>query len=268
MRQVLHSGLAFIGPGPKPNRACSRRPDKFGLEHGSFSMKKYLLPAVLAALLLSTAANRNVFVAQTGGAQQPAPTTEVARSAQVDSLFAPLNEGATPGAAVLVVQNGKTVFLKTYGLARLNPKEPVTADTAFDLASVSKQFTARAIMILADRDKLSFDDPITKFFPQFPAYAQKITIRNLLTHTSGLVDVINPKWFKAGYEPTSKDLLKMMVAEPAPSFIPGEKFEYNNAAYVLLALIVEKASGEPFARFMKENVFKPLGMNSTVVLDE
>jgi CubicO group peptidase (beta-lactamase class C family) len=160
------------------------------------------------------------------------------------------------------------VYAKTYGFARLDTKEAITLDTEFDIASVSKQFTAMAIMILAERGKLSLDDPITKFFPEFPAYAQKIKIRNLLTHTSGLVDEINPRWFKAGYEPTSRDVLKMMTAESTVNFAPGEKFEYNNAGYLLLALLVEKVAGESFPKFMRKNVFSPLSMDHTRIWDE
>ncbi|HKP47481.1 MAG TPA: serine hydrolase [Pyrinomonadaceae bacterium] len=202
---------------------------------------------------------------------QPAQATGATadpKSAAVDALFAALNQGAVPGAAVMVLQNGKVQFEKGYGLARVETSQSITPNTAFDLASVSKQFTAMAIMILSDRGKLSIDDPLTKFFPQFPAYASKIKVRNLLTHTSGLVDAINPRWFKPGYEPTSNELLKMMVSEPSNSFPAGEKFEYNNGGYVLLALIVEKVSGESFPKFMKENVFKPLGMDHTIIWDE
>ncbi|MGI8839092.1 MAG: serine hydrolase domain-containing protein [Pyrinomonadaceae bacterium] len=169
---------------------------------------------------------------------------------------------------MLVIQNGKTVYAKGYGFARLDTKEAITPETAFDLASVSKQFTAMAIMILAERGKLSLDDPLTKFFPEFPAYAQRIRIRNLLTHTSGMVDAINPRWFKAGYEPSSRDVLKMMAAESTVNFAPGEKFEYNNAGYLLLALLVEKVASESFPKFMLKNVFSPLGMDHTRIWDE
>ena len=224
--------------------------------------------ALLMALVFSSGHATSISHAQTPAPPQGAASSEAAKSAQVDSLFAPLSQGLSPGAAVLVIQNGKTVHAKGYGFARLDTKEAITPDTAFDLASVSKQFTAMAIMILAERGKLSLDDPLTKFFPEFPAYAQKIRIRNLLTHTSGLVDAINPSWFKPGYEPTSRDLLKMMAAQSTVNFAPGEKFEYNNAAYLLLALLVEKVAGESFPKFMAKNVFSPLGMDHTRVWDE
>ena len=190
------------------------------------------------------------------------------KSAQVDALFAPFNQGETPGAAVLVIQNGAIVHHKGYGLARLDTKEPITPNSAFDLASTSKQFTAMAVMILADRGKLSYEDPLSKYFPDFPAYAQKITVRHLLTHTSGLVDVITAEWYKPGYYPTSKEVAAFFLKQPNPKSAPGEKFEYNNAGYMLLALIVEKASGQSFPQFMRENIFKPLGMNHTLIWDD
>jgi CubicO group peptidase (beta-lactamase class C family) len=191
-----------------------------------------------------------------------------AKSAQVDALFAPFNQGNSPGVAVLVMQNGEVVHHKGYGLARLDTKEPIGPDTAFDLASTSKPFTSMAVMILAERSKLSYDDPLSKFFSEFPPYAQKVTIRNLLTHTSGLVDVVNATWFKPGYQPTAKEVAAFLAKEPKPKSAPGERFEYNNTGYLLLALIVEKVSGQSFAKFMRENIFKPIGMNHSLIWDE
>ncbi|HEX5708263.1 MAG TPA: serine hydrolase [Pyrinomonadaceae bacterium] len=200
--------------------------------------------------------------------QQPTAAVPASPSAQVDALVATVAREGAPGVAVLVVRDGQVVHSKGYGLARLDAKEPVTPQTAFDLASLAKPFTATAVMMLAERGKLSYDDPVTKFFPDAPAYARKVTVRHLLTHTSGLVDVINPIWFKPGYEPTSKELLKLMWGEPSARSAPGERFEYNNSAYVLLALVVERASGQSFSKFMSENIFAPLGMTRTVIWDE
>lgn len=190
-----------------------------------------------------------------------------AKSTQVDGLLSPFNQPQTPGVAILVIQDGRIVHHKGYGLARLDTKEPIGPDTAFDLASMSKQFTAMAVMILAERGKLNYDDALSKFFPDFPN-AQKVTIRNLLTHTSGLVDVISAKWFRQGYEPTSREVAKLFTQEPKLKAGPGERFEYNNAGYVLLALIVEKVSGQSFPTFMQQKIFKPLGMNHSLIWDE
>lgn len=203
--------------------------------------------------------------AQANGASTSAATD---KSAQVDALLARYTGEGQPGAAVLVVQDGKIVHERGYGLADLENKTPIGLDTAFDLASVSKQFTAMAVMMLVERGKLSYDDTLSKFFPELPPYAKAITVRNLLNHTSGLPDVLTPDMHRAGYQPASKDLLTLLAQRKEPVFAPGERFQYNNTGYVLLALIVEKASGKPFPLFMKENIFQPLGMNRTQIWDE
>lgn len=229
-------------------------------------MKRLLIVAVLVCLTLAL---NQTCAAQSAQANQTSSTTGVNdKSAQVDALMASLIQADAPGAAVLVLQNGQIVYRKGYGLAQLETKEKVTPGTAFEIASTSKQFTAMAVMMLAERGRLSLDDPLSRFFPEFPPYAKQITVRHLLHHTSGLVDILNPQWYRKGYEPSSKELLKRMAREPNVNFSPGEKFEYNNAGYMLLALIVEKASGQTFARFMQENIFKPLDMTNTFIYDE
>src|SRR5262245_33092806 len=194
-----------------------------------------------------------------------------ARSARVDSLMAAQVAANAPGAAVLVIHNGKILHEKGYGLANIATKTPITSTTTFDLASCSKQFTAMAIMMLAERGELSYDDPLTKFFPEFPAYASKITVRHLLNHTSGLPDYMGV--FRKGpagisAEPSSREALTMLTRIQEPLFAPGAKWEYSNSGYVVLAQIVEKASGMTFPAFLKQNVFDPLGMSTTVVSDQ
>jgi len=178
-----------------------------------------------------------------------------------------LREGG-PGAAVMVIQDGKVVHQKGYGLANLENRTPIGLDTPFELASVSKQFTGMAIMMLVERGKLRYDDPLSKFFPELPPYAKAITVRHLLNHTSGLPDVINAELHREGYQPASKDLLTLLAQRKEAVFAPGDRFQYNNTGYVLLALIVEKVSGKSFPLFMKENIFQPLGMSNTLVWDE
>jgi CubicO group peptidase (beta-lactamase class C family) len=223
---------------------------------------------VIAALVFGFSVSGATATSAQVPEKQTATANQSDKSAQVDALFAPFNRDNTPGAVILVIQDGQIVHHKGYGLARLDTKEPMGRNTALDLASLSKQFTAMAVMILAERGKLSYDDPLSKYFPEFPAYAQKITLRNLLTHTSGLIDVVNATWFKPDYQPVSKEVAAFLAKEQNPKYAAGERFEYNNTGYLLLALIVEKASGQSFARFMHENVFKPLGMNHTVIWDE
>jgi len=206
------------------------------------------------------------------------------KSAQVDALFAPWTQGRTPGAAVLVVQDGKIVHKKGYGLADIAANTPIAPNTAFDLGSISKPFTAMAIMMLVERGKLRYGDPLSRFFPEFSSsYARKITIWHLLHHThgfpdyeglfvkSGMIDKDYPRPSKGkteGFEPTIRDTLRLLAQQKELRFAPGDKYEYGGSGYVLLALIIEKVSGKPYPRFLRENIFQPLGMNSTLVYDE
>ena len=202
-------------------------------------------------------------------AAQPGQTA--GESARVDAIMSALVGAATPGAAVIVIRDGKVVHQKGYGLADVDAKTPITTSTTFDLASVSKQFTAMAIMLLAERGKLAYTDPLTKFFPEFPAYAAKITVRHLLHHTSGLPDYMEvfakrPAGISA--EPTAREAITMLAQVAEPRFAPGDRWQYSNSGYVVLGQIAEKASGMSFPAFMKAHVFDPLGMASTIVSDE
>lgn len=205
------------------------------------------------------------------------------KSAQVDALFVPWTQGRTPGAAVLVVHDGRVVHKKGYGLADIAANRPITPNTAFDLGSISKPFTAMAIMMLAERGKLRYDDPLSRFYPEFPSYARKIIIWHLLHHThgfpdyeglfvkSGLIDKDYPRPFRGkrrGFEPTVRDTLRLLAQQKELHFSAGDEYEYGGSGYVLLALIIEKVSGKPYPQFLRENIFRPLGMNSTLVYDE
>ncbi|HMF57661.1 MAG TPA: serine hydrolase [Pyrinomonadaceae bacterium] len=232
-------------------------------------MRRFLaLTLQVTALAISVLfASQQSLVAQTRATATANP--ELAeRSARVDQMLAPLVQEGAPGVEVMVVQNGQIVKSSGYGLANVETRTPVTAQTVFEIGSVSKPFTAIAILMLSERGRLSLDDPVTKYLQGLPPYAQKVTIRHLLNHTSGLVDVINPRWFRKNYTPTSREVLKMLMQEQKPNAAPGEAFEYNNTGYTLLALIVEKVTGERFSKFMQENVFKPLGMTHTLIFDE
>ena len=204
--------------------------------------------------------------------------------AQVDALMAPWSGTGTPGAAVLVIQNGKAVHSKGYGMASLGERRPITADTSFLLASVTKQFTAMAVMMLAEQGKLRYEDTLASFFPEFPAYAGKITVRHLLNHTAGFAEY-DTLFEQAGtvrkadyglprkpradaFEPTVFDVRKILAAQKVPRFAAGEKFEYSNSGYVLLALIVEKVSGQRFAEVLEQRIFRPAGMKRSLLYDE
>ncbi len=172
-----------------------------------------------------------------------------------------------PGAAVLVMKNDSIVFKKAYGLADLESRQPVTTTTNFRLASVTKEFTAMCIMVLAERRLLSYDDTLTKFFPDFPAYGRRITVRQLLNHSSGLVDYESLIPDSQTVQVLDKDCLELLRKTDTLAFPSGTKYEYSNTGYAFLALIVEKVSGKRFADFLKENIFDKVGMATTVAFE-
>ncbi len=202
-----------------------------------------------------------------------AALSQTPQSAQVDALMAQWSQGNSPGAAIVVIRDGKILHKKGYGLADLEGRAAISPDTAFDIASVSKQFTAMAVMMLAEQEKLSYADPLSKFFPEFPPYARHITIRHLLNHTSGLPDYLvfwekSPRINKGSAVYDSEDVVRFLAAQKKPEFAPGEKWKYSNSGYVLLTQIVARVSGASFPRFVKENIFAPLGMRDSYVYDD
>ncbi len=159
------------------------------------------------------------------------------------------------------------MLAKSYGLADLENKVPATPDTNFRLASVTKQFTAMAIMRLADAGKLSFDDSITKYFPEFPAYGKSITIRHLLNHTSGLLAYEDLILAGTTIPVLDINVLRLLQQQDKTYFPPGSQFRYSNTGYALLALIVEQVSGQTFAAFLRQNIFQPLKMEHTLAYE-
>jgi CubicO group peptidase (beta-lactamase class C family) len=187
---------------------------------------------------------------------------------RVDALFEDFNHAGSPGASVMVIKGGKVVLAKGYGLANVEERILCGTNTNFRLASVTKQFTAMAVMILAERRKLSLDERLTDFFPEFPAYGKQITLRHLLTHTSGLIDYEDVIPRGTEIPVLDRDVLRLLVRQEKPYFAPGTKYRYSNSAYALLALIVEARSGNTFARFLQENIFRPLKMRSTLAYEQ
>jgi CubicO group peptidase (beta-lactamase class C family) len=202
-------------------------------------------------------------------------------TARLDALLNDWKQKDAPGLAAVLIRNGRIEFRKTFGLADLDARTPITPNTQFLLASITKQFTAMAIMILAERHKLQFDDTLAKFCPEFPAYARTITIRHLLNHTAGLtqyqellVGKPDENYFRssksppAAHEFTAAEALQALSHQKKLRFAPGEKFEYSDSAYVVLAQIIERIAGERYAEFLKETIFDPLEMRDTLVVDE
>lgn len=167
---------------------------------------------------------------------------------------------------VLIAEKGNIIFQKSYGYADFDSGRMLNDSSVFELASVSKQFTAMGILLLMERGKLKLTDSLRHYFPELPY--SNITLRHMLTHTSGLPDyesVMNEKWDKTKIAFNS-DMIAFLVKEKLPaSFAPGTKWEYSNTAYAILASIIEKVSGKTFAAFLAENIFNPLGMHHSRV---
>jgi CubicO group peptidase (beta-lactamase class C family) len=192
------------------------------------------------------------------------PNALLSFAAALDAEIAKAAAKDTPGVAVLVIKDGKTVYRRSRGLADLDAKTRLGTQSQFYIASLSKQFTAISIIMLEERGKLGYDDKLVKYFPDLASFAGDITVRQLLTHTSGLLDHLDVvKDEVSGW--TNDDVIKLLKRENRVLFPPGEKVSYTNSGYVLLSMIVEKVSGESFPVFLKKNIFDPLKMNSTGV---
>jgi CubicO group peptidase (beta-lactamase class C family) len=189
------------------------------------------------------------------------------RQTRIDALMQAYSDPHAPGTSVLVVKDGATVVRRSYGQADLEAGIAATPRTNYRLASVTKQFTALAILILFERGKLSLDDPISRFFPEFPPYGAGVTVRQLLTHTSGLPDYED--YMPEGLTVPLKDadVLRIVEQNPRPRFRPGAAYRYSNSGYSLLALVVQRASGKDFATFLHDEIFAPLGMTGSVAFE-
>lgn len=188
----------------------------------------------------------------------------------VDQLMAPYDGNASPGAVVHVWRDGKVLFSKAYGMANLTYGIPYAVDTRTNIGSTSKQFTAFAIMLQAQRGRLSLDDEIRKHIPELPAFEYPITVRHLITHTSGLREFLNllvmsGRRLDHGDWIDRHELIDVVQRQPKLQNEPGTEWNYNNTAFGLAAVIVERASGKDFPTFMREEVFEPLGMTRTMV---
>jgi D-alanyl-D-alanine carboxypeptidase len=175
-----------------------------------------------------------------------------------------LKQKQIPGCSVMVRKDGQTVHCVGYGIANLEHNVPATRQTVFQSGSIGKQFTAMAIMLLVKDGKLALDDAVAKYL-NVPKSWSGITVRHLLSHTSGLGDY--PETFSLQRDYSDDDLLKMTVAQPL-SFKPGSKWEYSNLGYVTLGILIHKVSGQSYGDFMKERIFRPLGMESSRVISE
>ena len=186
---------------------------------------------------------------------------------RVDSIMQRYS-GPVPGASLLVLKNGKPVVRRSYGMADLEAKTKATPATNYRLASVTKQFTAAAILLLAQDQKLSLTDPVRRWLPSLPAALDSVTLTHLLTHTSGIIDYEDVMAPDTKVQVHDADVLKLLETQDSSYFKPGTSYRYSNSAYSLLALIVERASGKRFASFLHDRIFKPLGMSHTVAFED
>ncbi|MBP7864630.1 MAG: serine hydrolase [Acidobacteria bacterium] len=187
---------------------------------------------------------------------------ELAR--EIDAVMGEMFKPGEPGAAVIVVRDGKTLFRKGYGMANLELGVAVEPDMIFRIGSMTKQFTAAAILLLAEEGKLSLQDEVTKYLPGVKTGGKKITLEHLLTHTSGLPSYTEAEgWPKLWRQDMSIEEILDLTKDKPLEFAPGERWNYCNTGYVMLGAVVEKVSGQTFGDFVEAKIFKPLGMNRT-----
>jgi CubicO group peptidase (beta-lactamase class C family) len=183
-----------------------------------------------------------------------------------DYIQAQMKEKQIPGLSLAVVRDGNVLFARGYGMANVELRTPATADTVYEIGSMTKQFTAAAVMKLVERGVLSLEERIEHYLPDLPSAWQEITVRQLLTHTSGIPTYTRApgaaKHFRDDY--TSKEIIALVASRPL-QFRPGESWAYSNTGYFLLGMIVEKLSGMPYATFLEKEIFSPLGMTATRV---
>ncbi|HEX3420301.1 MAG TPA: serine hydrolase domain-containing protein, partial [Candidatus Udaeobacter sp.] len=219
--------------------------------------------AIAGATLLGLDMHLNGFPANPAPSHQ---TTAEKLQAEYEALFPGDSQKSSPGFAVLVKKDGAVVFEKGFGVRDPRSKTPIDAHTNFRLASFTKQFTAMAIMLLVHDGKLSYDETLTKIFPNFPAYGKNITVRNLLNHTGGLPDYEDlmeatekqkGKTWSPEKQITDTEVLQLLEKESRGKFEPGTQWEYSKSGYVVLGLMVAKRSGKSFGEFLHERIFSP-----------
>lgn len=192
------------------------------------------------------------------------------KSQKIDSIFNSWTEINHPGGAIGIMQNGKIIYSKAFGLASLEYQVPNTTETIFNVGSVSKQFTAMGIVLLHEKGLLSIDDDIREHLPDMPDFGHTITIRHMLHHTSGMRSLhamLRLAGWRNDDSRTNEDLYRFMLNQKELNFIPGDEYLYCNTGYMLMVNIIENVTKEKFPQWMKTNVFEPLGMSNTYVED-
>lgn len=189
---------------------------------------------------------------------------------KIDKLFAQWDKTDSPGCALAVIKDGQTIYRRGYGMANLDSGIPITFQTVFNVGSISKQFTAMSIILLARQGRLSLDDDIRKYLPEMPRYRVAITIRQLIYHTSGIREYSHLMQLKGirFQDASDEEVFKIIARQKELNFKPGDQYLYSNSGYFLLAQIVKRASGKSLREYSEENVFMPLGMVNTRFHDD
>jgi len=220
--------------------------------------------AILFFLAIASAAAQD-------SASPKQPTDRVLHE-QVDKVFAKWDSTTSPGCALSVMKDGHIIYKRGYGMADLDHDTPITTETVFHVASISKQFTAASILLLAKEGKLSLDDDVRKYITELPDFGTRITLRHLIHHTSGLRDqweLLDLAGWRYSLDLiTDGDVLELMSHQKELNFLPGEKHVYCNTGYTLLAQVVKRVSGQSLREFTTARIFQPLGMNSTHFRDD
>jgi CubicO group peptidase (beta-lactamase class C family) len=215
-------------------------------------MTRQLFLTIALALTLSLAS-----AAQT-------KTTDSDLQAKVDAQLEALVKAGKFSGSVLIARDGRVLMSKGYGMANIEDETPNTPQTKFRLGSITKQFTATAIMMLQEQGKLNVQDSICKYVTDCPAAWQPVTLHHLLSHTGGIPNFTSfPDYYKTMTQPTTVDALVARFKDKPLDFQPGEKWDYSNSGYVLLGQVIEKVSGKTYEAFLQDNIFTPLGMANT-----
>lgn len=233
------------------------------------------IPGLFLCVLLQVGTTKPELAPATS--RRPNPAAEEPMISKIDAIFSPVADAKSPGVAVLVRKEDRIVFSRGYGVRDLKTLAKIDAHTNFRLASCTKQFTAMAIMLLVHDGKLRYEDKLTDVLPDFPAYGQTITIRNLLNHTSGLQDyeslmeqrerATSLLWSEQD-QIQDDEVLALLEQQSATQFPPGTKWAYSNSGYVILGLVVAKISGKTFGEFLHERIFAPLKMDQTIAYEK
>lgn len=221
---------------------------------------------LFAMLALFSAAS-----AQTGQGTPGDQSSNKSLNSKVDQVFAEFDKPDSPGCALAVIKEGQIIYKRGYGMSNLEYDIPISPSSIFHIASISKEFTAMSIVMLANQGKLSLDDDVRKYIPEVPDLGERITIRHLIHHTSGLRDqwsLLRLAGWRGDDVITEGDILELVSRQKALNFKPGEEHLYSNTGYTLLAIIVKRVSGQSLREFADANIFKPLGMTRTHFHDD